>query len=64
MNGLEDLTNTLEIHFSPLEIQILEATWVVVGHLAGTIHLVLLIVTSCLDQSSLATTRNEQELII
>ena len=64
MNGFEDLQNILEMHFSPLEIQILEATWGVVEYLAGAIHLILLIVSSCLDQCSAATTRNEQELII
>ena len=60
MNGLEDLWNTSEIHFCPWEVYISEVTWVVAGCLAGSVHFILLIVNSCPDQCSAATTRNEQ----
>lgn len=39
MNGLEDLQNILEMHFSPCID--LEATWGVVDYLAGAIYLIL-----------------------
>lgn len=49
-----------EMPFSPWDVWIWEVTWVTAVCLAGSVHFILLLVSSCQDPCSVATSRNEQ----
>lgn len=54
MDGIEDLWNTLRSHFSLGDIGMWKATCISGGSLAGRIHFIVFIVSSCQDPCSAA----------